>query len=113
MLDADELIARRLNEKLSQEDFARVLRISQSYLSEVESGRKKVSPALEIRYDGLYPKRLVSFTTSRGVECPRCHGLSPLQKLSEPKDELDTVYHCVDCDYYFSIGESWGLHYRP
>jgi transcriptional regulator with XRE-family HTH domain len=112
VLDADELITRRLNEKLSQEDFARVLKISQSYLSEVESGRKKVSQALEARYDRLYPKRLVNLTTGRGVECPRCYGLSPLAKLSEPEDELDTVYHCADCDYYFTIGQAWGLHYR-
>lgn len=112
MLDALELITRRTQEKLTQQDFARMLGISQNYLSELEGGHKRVSKALEAKYDRLYAKRLVAITTGRGVECPRCHGTSPLEKLNDPKDELDTVYRCADCGYYFTIGESWGLHYR-
>ena len=113
MLDTIELIARRTNEKLTQEDFARMLGITRTYLSEIENGRKKISQALEAKYDRLYSKRLISITFSRGVECPRCYGTSPLELLNDPKDELDKIYHCADCGYYFTIGESWNLHYRP
>ena len=113
MLDAIELTTRRFHEKLTQDDYAKKLGISQNYLSEIETGRKKASKALEKRYDRLYPKRLVSITTGRGIECPRCYGTSPLELLNDPIDELDKIYRCRDCDYYFTVGEAWGLHYRP
>jgi transcriptional regulator with XRE-family HTH domain len=112
MLDAIELKSRRINEKLSQQDFAKILGISQNYLSEIESGHKKVAKVLEAKYDQLYPKRLVSITTGRGVQCPECHETN-LEKLNDPEDELDTIYRCRNCGYYFTVGESWGLHYRP
>jgi len=113
VLDALELSARRIQEKLTQADFAKKLGISQSYLTGLERGLIKVSDKLEKRYDRLYPKRLTSITFKRGIECPKCHGTSPLEKLSEPKDELNTVWHCTDCGYYFTTGESWQMHYRP
>lgn len=114
MLDALELVTRRTNEKLSQEDFAKMLGITRTYLSEIERGRKKISEALEKRYNRLYPKRLVSITTRRGIECPQCHSIEAPKKLSDSKvDELDEVYQCVNCNYVFPVGESWKLHYRP
>jgi transcriptional regulator with XRE-family HTH domain len=114
MLDGLEIKTRRVFLKMKQDEFAQKLGISRQYLSRLESGRERVSENLEAKYNELFgTKRLVSITTGRGVECPRCHGTSPLEKLSEPKDELNTVYHCADCGNYFTIGESWGLHYRP
>jgi transcriptional regulator with XRE-family HTH domain len=113
MLRAEELKARRAVEKLSQDELASMLGITRTYLSEIENGRKKVSKALEERYDRIYPKRLIDITWSRGVECPRCHTTTPPKKLSEPKDKLDTVYYCPKCGYYFPLGEAWGYRYRP
>ncbi len=112
MLEPIELVTRRTQDKLTQEEFAKILKISQNYLSELERGSKKVTKALETRYNRLYPKRLISITTGRGVECPRCNSVKAPEKLSEPKDELDTVYRCTECDYYFALGEAYGLHYR-
>jgi transcriptional regulator with XRE-family HTH domain len=112
VLDALELITRRTQEKLSQADFARMLGISQNYLSELESGHKQVGKALETKYNQLYPKRLVSITFSRGVECPKCRE-SHLEPLNDPDDELDKIYRCKDCSHIFTVGQAWGLHYRP
>ena len=53
MLDLLELKARRLQEKLTQKEFAKILKISQNYLSELESGHKQASKALEAKYDQL------------------------------------------------------------
>lgn len=111
MLRAEELKARRAVDKLSQEYLAKMLGITRTYLSEIENGRKKVSKALEARYDQLYPKRLISITFSRGVECPKCYG-HPKKLTDSKKDELDEVYYCAKCDYYFTAGEAWNLHYR-
>ena len=114
MLRAEEIRARRAVERLTQAEFAKKLNISRQRLNEIEQERIVASKKIEARYDELYEgKRLIQWTFERGVECPRCHGISPLEKLNEPEDKLNTIYRCRDCGYYFTTGESWGLHYRP
>jgi transcriptional regulator with XRE-family HTH domain len=112
MLKALELKARRANERLTQNELASKLGISRNYLSEIEAGRKPITDEIEKRYNATYPKRLISLEWSRGVECPKCHE-TRLELLNDPKDELDKIYRCRDCGHYFTVGESWNLHYRP
>ena len=114
MLEGLEIKARRVHLHMKQDEFAERLGISRQYLSRLESGRDRVSENLEAKYNELFgTRRLVSITSSRGVECPKCYGTSPLDKLNDPDDELDTIYRCTYCGHYFTVGESWKLHYRP
>jgi DNA-binding XRE family transcriptional regulator len=114
MLRAEEVRARRAVERLTQAEFAKKLSISRQRLNELEQERIVPSKKIEARYDELYKgKRLIQIEFTRGVECPRCYGTSPLELLNDPADELDKIYRCKDCGYYFTVGESWSLHYRP
>ena len=114
MLDGLEIKTRRVFLKIGQDEFAQKLGISRQYLSRLETGRELASQSLETKYNELFgTKRLISITLSRGVECPKCYGTSPLELLNDPKDELDKIYRCTGCGNYFTVGESWSLHYRP
>jgi transcriptional regulator with XRE-family HTH domain len=105
---AEELKARRAVEKLSQQDFAKMLGISQNYLSEIETGHKKVSKALEAKYSRLYPSPLINITWSRGADCPFCTGDGRRIWRDEKNPERD-VYECADCDRVYRARESWCL----
>jgi transcriptional regulator with XRE-family HTH domain len=111
MLTILELKARRINDKLTQDDLAKKLGITRSYLSEIENGYKEITDELEKRYDQIYPKRLTNITFSRGVECPNCSE-TRLELLNDPEDTLDKIYRCINCNCYFTVGQAWGLHYR-
>ena len=115
MLQPIEIKARRLYLHMNQTEFAEKLKISRQYLSRLESGRERISQSFEKKYDKLFgTERLISTMYKRGIECPNCYITTPPKKLSgSKKDELDEVYQCPECNYIFTVGESWGLHYRP
>jgi transcriptional regulator with XRE-family HTH domain len=49
---------------------------------------------------------------ARGIECPKCFGMSPLEKIKEAEDILDVKWRCKDCAYEFFTREAWNIDNR-
>ena len=108
MLDCLELKARRLHLALSQDEFAKLLGISREHLSRLENSKVFAGRKLEVRYNSLFPKRLIEYRSGRGVQCPKCTSLNR-EVLNEPDNPLNTIWHCRDCGLYFTTREAWGM----
>lgn len=107
---AIELIARRKNDRLTQEQLADTLGISRQYLNKIEKGKAQPSKRLEAIYDKKYPYRLLTVhELERICRCPFCNTENSPIRLLNDADDSNIVWRCPDCAHNFTSRESFHL----